>query len=313
MANMAKLSRKDLVPILREAYRDLKEGQYKNYVDLERSNQNYVIGCQNRKELVEKMDARCEEIMGGKINKQSKPLFTWVVHYPEDHPEIDLKAFFSSINDFMIKEYGKDNVMAVCVHMDETRPHAHCFIVPEAISRKNGERTVSVASLLQKPHLEAFHGKLDDFLYERFKMRNLVQKDENEKGKLENVPMLEHKKRMLKKENEKLESDNEGLETRYQEKRQAFMQDLIRLQNERNQLQKENEELQDENEELHNTVNSLKTKYNNLATTYNDLVAKVKGLRDKFRWWSKSSDDIEARRKSAMMKKEIENEFPDLW
>lgn len=306
MANMAKLSRKELVPILREAYRDLKEGQYKNYVDLDRSDQNYVIGCQSRKELVEKMDARCEEIMGGKINKQAKPLFTWVVHYPVDHPEIDLKAFFSSINDFMIKEYGKDNVMAVCVHMDETRPHAHCFIVPEAISRKSGKRTVSVGSLLQQEHLNEFHGKLDDFLYERFKMRNLVKKDENEKDKLENVPMLEHKKRMLKKENEKLESDNEGLETRYQEKRQAFMQDLIRLQNERNQLQKENEELQEENEELHNTVNSLKN-------MYNDLVTKVKGLRDKFRWWSKSGEDIEARRKSAQMKKEIEDTFPDLW
>lgn len=306
MANMAKLSRKELVPILREAYRDLKEGQYKNYVDLDRSNQNYVIGCQNRKELVEKMDARCEEIMGGKINKQAKPLFTWVVHYPVDHPEIDLKAFFSSINDFMIKEYGKDNVMAVCVHMDETRPHAHCFIVPETISRKSGERTVSVASLLQQEHLNGFHGKLDDFLYERFKMRNLVKKDENEKDKLENVPMLEHKKRMLKKENEKLESDNEGLEIRYQEKRKAFMQDLIRLQNERNQLLKENEELQEENEELHNTVNSLKN-------MYNDLVTKVKGLRDKFRWWSKSGEDIEARRKSAQMKKEIEDTFPDLW
>lgn len=313
MANMAKLSRKDLVPILREAYRDLKKGQYKNYVDLDRSSQNYVIGCQNRKELVEKMDARCEEIMGGKINKQAKPLFTWVVHYPVDHPEIDLKAFFSSINDFMIKEYGKDNVMAVCVHMDETRPHAHCFIVPETISRKSGERTVSVASLLEKPHLDAFHGKLDDFLYERFKMRNLVKKDENEKDKLENVPMLEHKKRMLKKENEKLESDNEGLETRYQEKRQVFMQDLIRLQNERNQLQKENEELEEKNEELHNTVNSLKNKYNDLATMYNGLVAKVKGLREKFRWWSQTGDDIEARRKSAMMKKEIEDEFPGLW
>lgn len=299
MANVEKFGRNDLVPVLREAYRDLKEGQYRNYVDVNRSSQNYVIGCQNRKELVQKMDARCEEIMGGKINKQSKPLCSWVVHYPENHPEIDLKAFFSSINDFMVKEYGKENVMAVCVHMDETRPHAHCFIVPEAISRKTGKKTVSVASLLDKEHLSTFHGKLDDFLYERFKMRNLVQKDENEKGKLENVPMLEHKKRMLKKENEQLEDDNKGLETRYVEKRQAFMEDLIRLQNERDQLQKENDELQD-------TVNYLKS-------MYNELMEKVKNLRNKFNWWAKSSDNFEVKRRSAEMKKEIEDEFPDLW
>lgn len=319
MARAEKFGRNDLVPVLREAYRELKEGQYRNNVDANRSDKNYVIGCQDRKVLVKKMDERCNEIMDGKVNKKSKPLFSWVVTYPVHCPEIDEKAFFRAVNDFMVETYGKDNVMAVCVHMDEKTPHAHCFIVPEAISRKTGKRTVSVASLLDKEHLSAFHEKMDDFMYDRFKIRNTVYFGENT-DRLENVSMLEHKQRMLEKENEKLESDNEGLETRYQEKRQAFMQDLIRLQNERNQLQKENDELEEKNEKLHNTVNSLKTKYkdivtkyNDLATMYNDLVTKVKGLRNKFNWWAKSAESIEVKRQSANMKKEIENEFPDLW
>ena len=298
MARAEKFGRNDLVPVLREAYRELKEGQYRNNVDTNRSDKNYVIGCQDRKDLVKKMDERCNEIMDGKVNKKSKPLFSWVVTYPVHCPEIDEKAFFRAVNDFMVETYGKDNVMAVCVHMDEKTPHAHCFIVPEAISRKTGKRTVSVASLLDKEHLSVFHEKMDDFMYVRFKIRNTVYFGENT-DRLENVSMLEHKQRMLEKENEELKTENDGLETRYQEKRQSFLEDLIRLKNERDQLQKENDELQD-------TVNYLKS-------MYNELMEKVKNLKNKFNWWAKSSDNLEVKRRSAEMKKEIEDEFPDLW
>ena len=298
MARAEKFGRNDLVPVLREAYRELKEGQYRNNVDVNRSDKNYVIGCQDRKDLVKKMDERCNEIMDGKLNKKSKPLFSWVVTYPVHCPEIDEKAFFRAVNDFMVETYGEDNVMAVCVHMDEKTPHAHCFIVPEAISRKTGKKTVSVASLLDKEHLSAFHEKMDDFMYDRFKIRNTVYFGENT-DRLENVSMLEHKQRMLEKENEELKTENDGLETRYQEKRQSFLEDLIRLKNERDQLQKENDELQD-------TVNYLKS-------MYNELMEKVKNLKNKFNWWAKSSDNLEVKRRSAEMKKEIEDEFPDLW
>lgn len=298
MARAEKFGRNDLVPVLREAYRELKEDQYRNNVDVNRSDKNYVIGCQDRKDLVKKMNERCNEIMDGKVNKKSKPLFSWVVTYPVHCPEIDEKAFFRAVNDFMVETYGEDNVMAVCVHMDEKTPHAHCFIVPEAISRKTGKRTVSVASLLDKEHLSAFHEKMDDFMYDRFKIRNTVYFGENT-DRLENVSMLEHKQRMLEKENEELKTENDGLETRYQEKRQSFLEDLIRLKNERDQLQKENDELQD-------TVNYLKS-------MYNELMEKVKNLKNKFNWWAKSSDNLEVKRRSAEMKKEIEDEFPDLW
>ena len=298
MARAEKFGRNDLVPVLREAYRELKEGQYRNNVDVNRSDKNYVIGCQNRKDLVKKMDERCNEIMDGKVNKKSKPLFSWVVTYPVHCPEIDEKAFFRAVNDFMVETYGEDNVMAVCVHMDEKTPHAHCFIVPEAISRKTGKKTVSVASLLDKEHLSAFHEKMDDFMYDRFKIRNTVYFGENT-DRLENVSMLEHKQRMLEKENEELKTENDGLETRYKEKRQSFLEDLIRLKNERDQLQKENDELQD-------TVKSLKT-------MYNELMEKVKNLKNKFNWWAKSSDNLEVKRRSAEMKKEIEDEFQELW
>ena len=212
---MLKVSRDELTPVLREAFRDLKNEQYKNDVDPSRSDLNYTIGCQSRKELVSKMQARCDEIMEGKkLNKTAKPLFSWVVTYPVRHPEIDEKAFFEAVNDFMVETYGKDNVMAVCVHKDETTPHAHCFVVPEAISRKNGKRTVSVASLLDKEHLQSFHGKMDDFMYERFGVHNTVSLEEHERV-VDNLPMLEHKKRMLELDCKLLEGEYNVLESKH--------------------------------------------------------------------------------------------------
>ena len=214
---MLKVSRDELTPVLREAFRDLKDEQYKNDVDPSRSDLNYTIGCQSRKELVSKMQARCDEIMEGKkLNKTAKPLFSWVVTYPVRHPEIDEKAFFEAVNDFMVETYGKDNVMAVCVHKDETTPHAHCFVVPEAISRKNGKRTVSVASLLDREHLQSFHGKMDDFMYERFGIHNTVRLEEHERVG-DNLPMLEHKQRMLELDCEMLEEDYSELKEKVEQ------------------------------------------------------------------------------------------------
>ena len=60
----------------------------------------------------------------------------------------------------MKRRYGADNVIAGYVHMDETTPQIHVCVVPEAISRKTGRRTVSSASLLTRAELRNFHQDL---------------------------------------------------------------------------------------------------------------------------------------------------------
>ena len=263
MANMLKVSRDEVTPVLREAFRDLKDEQYKNDVDPSRSDLNYTIGCRSRKELASKMQARCEEIMEGKkLNKTAKPLFSWVVTYPVRHPEIDEKAFFEAVNDFMVETYGEDNVMAVCVHMDERTPHAHCFVVPEAISRKNGKRTVSVASLLDKAHLQSFHGKMDDFMYERFGVHNTVSLDEHERVD-DNLPMLEHKKRMLTRECQQLEKKHSDLTEDLEHIeicKKRGVDELLAIQEGNRALKEENELLGTLNRKLEVSVNELEEK-----------------------------------------------------
>ena len=215
MAHMEKFKQVDLVPVLKEGFRDLKE--YRNDVDETRTEQNYTFGCQTWKQVTVRAKQRAQEIMGDKkLNKKANPLFSWVVTYPKGRTSVSERDFFEGVRDYMSDLYGEANVMAVCVHMDETTPHCHCYIVPEATSRKTGERTVSTASLLDKKHLQRFHKDFDEFMYERFGERNLIERAEEDKAE-ENVSMLELKRRTLKAENETLTTGNKELETQRRE------------------------------------------------------------------------------------------------
>lgn len=209
MAHMEKFKQVDLVPVLKEGFRDLKE--YRNDVDETRTEQNYTFGCQTWKQVTVRAKQRAQEIMGDKkLNKKANPLFSWVVTYPKGRTSVSERDFFEGVRDYMSDLYGEANVMAVCVHMDETTPHCHCYIVPEATSRKTGERTVSTASLLDKKHLQRFHKDFDEFMYERFGERNLIERAEEDKAE-ENVSMLELKRRTKKTEIKELETKEQEL------------------------------------------------------------------------------------------------------
>lgn len=129
MARVAKFKRTDLVPVLRDLYRELKEYR-STVVDTSRTRLNYTYGCQTWNEAKSKTLEREFEIMDGKIIKQSRPLFSWLVKYPTGNVSVSELDFFEAVRDYMIQTYGEANVIAVCVHMDETRPHCHCLIVP---------------------------------------------------------------------------------------------------------------------------------------------------------------------------------------
>lgn len=209
MAHMEKFKQVDLVPVLKEGFRDLKE--YRNDVDETRTEQNYTFGCQTWKQVTVRAKQRAQEIMGDKkLNKKANPLFSWVVTYPKGRTSVSERDFFEGVRDYMSDLYGEANVMAVCVHMDETTPHCHCYIVPEAISRKTGQTTVSTASLLDKKHLQRFHKDFDEYMYERFGERNLIERAEEDKAE-ENVSMLELKIRTKKAEKKELETEIKAL------------------------------------------------------------------------------------------------------
>lgn len=215
MARVAKFKRTILVPVLRDLYRDLEEYR-STVVDKSQTHLNYTYGCQTWNEAKSKALERELEIMNGKIIKQSRPLFSWLVKYPTGNVSVSERDFFEAVRDYMVQTYGEANVIAVCVHMDETRPHCHCLIIPEVESRHSGKRTVSTASLLDRNHLLWFHKDCNNYMFKRFGERNLITLPKEDRVG-ENVSMLELKKQTLQTEIEELEESIKQLLIQKQE------------------------------------------------------------------------------------------------
>lgn len=171
---------------------------YKNDVDLNRSHLNWGYGLHDLETATQYLAimTRCNEIMQGRdMQGQTNVISEWVITYPArlcheekyDTGKINKKTgekiyktynvpndmehckrFFDLAYWYTCGRYGNDNVMCGFVNMDETTPHMHVDVVPEAISRKTGMKTVSSASLLTKAELQGYQRNLQKEMIQEF-------------------------------------------------------------------------------------------------------------------------------------------------
>ena len=187
MAHVDHFNKQSVRNIIKEHERDTDH--YKNDVDVSRSNLNFGYGHQTADDMALNIHARCNDIMQGrKMQDQTNVMSEWKITYPswlctEERCKIEkthkdgtkytvektyhkprdpkhVKQFFDTVYNFTVKRYGADNVMGGYVHMDETTPHIHIDLVPEATSRKTGKKTVSSASLFDKKELRNYQRDL---------------------------------------------------------------------------------------------------------------------------------------------------------
>lgn len=206
MANISHYTKSDIKDLFKEHDRTAK--YYKNSVDLSRSHLNFGYGILNAGEAELAHHARVADIMQGrKVQEQTTFASEWIITYPytECHKQViptcefykypvydeagniihnagdektkeinvandeaHLKKFFDICYKFACDRYGKENILSAWVHMDETTPHLHLCLVPEATSRKTGKRTVSSASIFNKKELSTFHKDLQDTMNAEF-------------------------------------------------------------------------------------------------------------------------------------------------
>ena len=341
MAHVDHYTKTERVAIVKEASRDLKE--YRNYVDPERTHLNYTVMNNKDGKRVYGSDVSPKFIMGRvnfelkgrvydyqretgcQVRKNSVTLSSWVVQCPEvlrGNVEVE-ERFFDEVNGFMMKELGKENVIAMFVHFDETTPHCHVHTVPCGHNRNTGKPAIGSNAVYTRQYLKDFHVRFNDHMEAVFGIKNLIVTPERVTSQKGNLSLTEFKKAKLTEEVEDLEiCKKKGVRDvlALKDTQRELEQSTNALRAHMDELEARNKELTKKKDELQDTVNSLKTKqsdlvtkYNDLATMYNGLVAKVKGLRSKFNWWAKSSEDIETKRRSRELKREIEDEFPDLW
>lgn len=175
MAHLENYTKKDLGKMLREHERSLKN--YENKVDISRSDQNYGYGVLSSAEAKNSFNRRVTDVMNGKeVQEKTNICSEWVISCPVELMGTGKeKSFFDECWKFAGNRYGQENMISGFVHMDETRPHMHMMLVPEAISRKTGKRTVSSASLMTRAELSGFHKDLDKHCENVFGQKNLVK------------------------------------------------------------------------------------------------------------------------------------------
>lgn len=80
------------------------------------------------------------------------------------------KLFFEGVCDYLSSTFGKDNLIDLRVHMDETTPHIHGCLVP-AFEDENGKNTLSCKKVITLQLLQNLHPSLQLHL-ENFLGRN---------------------------------------------------------------------------------------------------------------------------------------------
>ena len=177
MAHMEPYTRKQIGKIANEAYRKHKsEKAYKNNVDLSKSHLNYSMNNLDREGFLYALDKRVLEVMQERtVQSQTKLACNWVATCPEElrgDPKKE-KRYFEVFKEFCESRYGKENVIDVVVHNDETNPHAVACVCPVGISRKTGLLSVSKASVITKTDLDTWHEDFDAALEREFGIAGL--------------------------------------------------------------------------------------------------------------------------------------------
>ena len=216
MAHVDNYAKKSIRNVIREHDRLLQK--YKNNIDKTKSQLNYQIDDSiSVDERIQAINKRVADIMQGRnVQDTTNIVSEWVITCPKEilGNKDKERKFFEVTHDFIAERYGEDNVIGAWVHNDETTPHMHMMFVPEAISRKNGKRTVSSASCITRKDLKTFHDDLDNVTAIAFGQRGIVHNDATlyDKCPTDALKCLTDREKYLKKKERKVKEDREAVE-----------------------------------------------------------------------------------------------------
>lgn len=341
MARVDSYTKKDVKKILNEHDRTAKK--YKNWVDRKRSNLNwsYGLGNKNSEEVLQAIEDRCDTIMDGKkMQEHTNVMSEWVVTYPatscteekctmekeNDEGEIvsakrtynkpndmeHCRKFFDTVYQFACDRYGAENVIAGYVHMDETTPHISINLVPEAVSRKNGKRTVSSASLFTKTELKRFQQDLEKEMQKVFNQKNMILNGrtkgnftiEELKARQESAKVWNGKKEALNKKIAEVNARKNELDE-FEGGLQAREDDLAQRESEFQASMKKRQETANKRDtELDKRENVLDENietYNQKVENYNTALQKLRERQEEF--------ETEKREYKQKVRKEYEKKF----
>lgn len=137
-------------------------------IDSSRTHFNYNLAKEDQpKNQLVFLKERLSQV---KVQKRSdlNILCDWVITAPKTLQKKDEKSFFKASYDFLVKRYGKENVISSFVHLDETTPHMHFAFIPVVEDKKRGGYKVSAKEKVCRNDLQKFHTDLSKHMEKIF-------------------------------------------------------------------------------------------------------------------------------------------------
>lgn len=151
-------------------------------IDWSKTEQNYQLhepALHARGTYARRIDDRLREAGIARVRKDAVKLCGVVISSDREFfaqlSAEQQREFFQRSYDFMVARYGKANILSAVVHMDETTPHMHLYLVP--ITQDN---RLCCKEIFDKRGLAALH---DEFYREVGKVYGLERGEGADKGK----------------------------------------------------------------------------------------------------------------------------------
>lgn len=134
VCHMEKYKRQDVSPVEKENERDENYDATNPQIDSEKTKNNYHI-IYPQGQYIDFINERIKSLtLSRKLRSDAIYMNSFVLgsdgEFFKTLSKYEQRLFFEDCTDFFCDKYGKENVISVVVHEDETTPHMHLNFVP---------------------------------------------------------------------------------------------------------------------------------------------------------------------------------------
>lgn len=252
-------------------------------IDFNKTKDNYSIGSYDESMTYnQRAEKRIEEGYTGKkaIRKDAVKMVEFLFAYTDDGTVKDYKAYYQQCYDWLCYRYGKDNIIADKVHLDEKTPHMHAVIVPlTEDGRLSCKEVIGGPKQLQTMQNHFYYNVSKGFGLERGEKADLNNPDRIPK---KHIPTMEYKRYTEYKLNQKI-TDKEKKVKSLDFKEKAQTNKLNALNNILDTVQEEYQEVSEKLSEAQNEILDKQLDIYGLNQDKKQIEANISELQEEYK------------------------------
>lgn len=212
--NNQKYKKKDILGLQRHDQRYGKESKNKD-IDKTKSHLNYYIAgsFKNYNEIIRERIKSCDKKPKSDAVLMCQMLITFSPEQKNILSEEEKKRYFEDSVCFLKKQFGEENFISACVHLDEETPHMHFNYTP--IISKNNQKIFCAKDLVNRDKLRKLHTDFNIEVGSKYGLeRGKSNLDTGKRVYHEDIHTFKAKNNQMQKqlEQEKLALEQERLE-----------------------------------------------------------------------------------------------------